>query len=449
MKPVEDQIRAELARQAASLDFVPGEEAWRAIEERAANGHLSPGAAHRPPRGWLMVAGVAAAAVAAMLAGTLAGSLVGRSRPVTAASPAATQSTPATLPRGVVRIAPPAGEPGITLYAWGVTLKISTGPLPASSESQGQVSKLPTRNQVEVCVSDQPPTAPPSAVSGVPVCPISTFFEWRVDHTPNFGFPIAGGDAWVGAATAKVGAVEARYADGRVVRGSIVTVPGTTTRIWELGLPGPQRLGSPLPGVSLVLLDTRGRSLGQGTLSASLPYAFPFEMHGTVQRIFSFYGVLAMAALTFQGKYAVFGYAYPGDNQTMIQPAYHAYPLPASRPLQGEFGYEADFYHPWWYGLAQADVARVVVRLADGQTMQATCPSPAPAAPPGKGPGVTPLTAACAALPGAPGGARVFAIQLPQSLYRKAAIPQGTATAYNAAGQPLATVSLGANWHKA
>jgi hypothetical protein len=300
MKPVEDQIRAELARQAASLDFAPGEEAWRAIEERAARGHLSPGAAPRPPRGWLMVAGVAAAAVITMLAGTLAGSLVGPAQPVK------------------------------------------------------------TQPHVIVCVSDQPPAVPPSEEGS---CGESTFFEWRVDHTPNFGFPIAGGDAWVGAATSKVGAVEARYADGRVVRGSIVTVPGTSTRIWELGLPGPQRLGTPLSGVSLVLLDTRGRFLGQGTLSASLPYMFPFPVHGTVQRIFNFYGELAMAAITFQGKYAIFGYAYPGDNE-MIQPAYHAYPLPASQPLQGEFGYEADFYHPWWYGLAQADVAKVVVRLA-------------------------------------------------------------------------------------
>lgn len=447
MKPVEDQIRAELARQAASLDFAPGEEAWRAIEERAANGHLSPGAAHRPPRGWLMVAGVAAAAVAVMLAGTLAGSLVGRSRPAPAPGPSASRSTPVAsattaspVQSGVVRIAPPAGQPGIVFYASSVTEHIVVGPLPTST-----AQPVETQPHVIVCVSDQPPAVPPSKENS---CGESTFFEWRVDHTPNFGFPIAGGDAWVGAATANVGAVEARYADGRVVRGSIVTVPGTTTRIWELGLAGPQRLGSPLPGVSLVLLDTRGRFLGQGTLSASLPYALPFEVHGTVQRIFNFYGVLAMAALTFQGKYAVFGYAYPGNNQ-VIQPAYHAYPLPASRPLQGEFGYEADFYHPWWYGLAQADVAKVVVRLAGGQTMQATCPSPAPAAPPGKGPGVTPLTAACAALPGAPGGAWVFAIQLPQSLYRKAATPQGTATAYNAAGQPLATVSLGTNWHLA
>lgn len=444
MKPVEDQIRAELARQAASLDFTPGEQAWRAIEERAANGPADPGAAHRPARGWLMVAGVAAAAVVTMLAGTLAGSLVGRSRPVVAPSPSGSGPTPAAsaspVQSGVVRIAPPAGQPGIVFYAWSVTEHIATGlPSPGSLQSQ------PTEPRVTVCVSDQPPTVPPSKEGS---CGESTFFEWRVEHTPNFGFPIAGGDAWVGAATSKVGAVEARYADGRVVRGSIVTVPGTSTRIWELGLPGPQRLGTPLPGVSLVLLDTRGRFLGQGTLSASLPYAFPFEMHGTVQRIFNFYGALAMAAITFQDKYAVFGYAYPGNSQ-MVQPAYHAYPLPASQPLQGEFGYEADFYHPWWYGLAQADVARVVVQLADGQTMQATCPSPAPAAPPGNSPGVTPLTAACAALPGAPGGARVFAIQLPQSLYRKAAIPQGTATAYNSAGQPLATVSLGTNWHQA
>jgi hypothetical protein len=97
--------------------------------------------------------------------------------------------------------------------------------------------------------------------------------------------------------------------------------------------------------------------------------------------------------------------------------------------------------------LTRADVAKIVVKLAGGRTMQATCPSPAPAAPPGKKPAITPLTTTCTALPGAPGGARVFAIQLPQDLYRQRTIPQGTATAYNAAGEALATISLGTDWH--
>ena len=42
-----------------------------------------------------------------------------------------------------------------------------------------------------------------------------------------------------------------------------------------------------------------------------------------------------------------------------------------------------------------------------------------------------------------PGGAWAFAIQLPQDFYRKKPLPQGTATAYDAAGQVLATVPLG------
>jgi hypothetical protein len=96
-------------------------------------------------------------------------------------------------------------------------------------------------------------------------------------------------------------------------------------------------------------------------------------------------------------------------------------------------------------------VARVVVRLADRWTMQAACPSPAPAAAPALPRGektlYVPLAVTCTALPGAPGGAQVFAIQLPQALYRQRAIPQGTATAYNAAGEALATISLGSDWH--
>jgi hypothetical protein len=78
------------------------------------------------------------------------------------------------------------------------------------------------------------------------------------------------------------GSVEARYADGRVVRGFIATIPGSRVGVWALGLSGPQRVGNPLPGVSLVLRDAHGQFLGQGTLSASLPNQFPFQsQHGT------------------------------------------------------------------------------------------------------------------------------------------------------------------------
>ena len=82
--------------------------------------------------------------------------------------------------------------------------------------------------------------------------------------------------------------------------------------------------------------------------------------------------------------------------------------------------------------------------------MKATCPSPAPApvspsALPRNGGSLTSkrLVSTCAAIPGAPGGERAFAIQLPQDFYRKRALPRGTATAYDAAGKVLATVSLG------
>lgn len=234
--------------------------------------------------------------------------------------------------------------------------------------------------------------------------------------------------------------------------GSVFIIPGTSIRLWALGLPGAERLGSPLPGVRLVVRNIHG-FVGQGTLSASLPNPFPFEVDGTATHLFKF-GAQYLGALTFQGKYAVFGYQSPtglagrlAQQETDFFAVQQAYPLPASQPLQGQFGADPDFLHPWWFGVARADVAKIVVRLADGPTMQASCPSPAPAAPPGRKPAVTPLTATCTTLPGAPGGARVFAIQLPQDLYRQRAIPQGTATAYNAAGEALATISLGTDWH--
>jgi hypothetical protein len=36
---------------------------------------------------------------------------------------------------------------------------------------------------------------------------------------------------------------------------------------------------------------------------------------------------------------------------------------------------------------------------------------------------------------------------LRRGTHRQRAIPQGTATAYNAAGEALATISLGTDWH--
>jgi hypothetical protein len=299
-------------------------------------------------------------------------------------------------------------------------------------------------------MSDQPPAQPPPKTSTGPDCPILYYLGVAVDHTPRIGFPVSGGDTWIGTATANVGSVEARYADGRVVRAFIATIPRTSVRVWTLGLAGPQRVGNPLPGVSLVLRDSRGRFLGQGTLQASLPNQFPFQsLHGKTVELFPFDGAVEAANAAW-GKYAVFGYYLPSEPGDSVMPTSVAYPLPARQPVQGELGTSADFLHPWWFGLARADVARIVVRLSDGRTMQATCPSPAPApvspsAIPRNGGSLTSrhLVSACAAIPDAPGGERAFAIQLPQDYYRKRVLPQGAATAYDAAGNVLAAVSLG------
>src|SRR5262249_14999545 len=161
---------------------------------------------------------------------------------------------------------------------------------------------------------------------------------FRVGHTPRLGFPVAGGDAWVGSAPSTISEVEARYTDGHTVRGSVFAIPGSSVRLWELGLPGPERLGSPLPGVSLVVRDAHGGFVGQGTLSASLPNPFPFEGDGTAVHLFKFTGQY-LGALTFQGKYAVFGY----QNQDAFLAVQRAYPLPASQPLQGQFGADPGF----------------------------------------------------------------------------------------------------------
>jgi hypothetical protein len=154
-------------------------------------------------------------------------------------------------------------------------------------------------------------------------------------------------------------------------------------------------------------------------------------------------------AIAAWGKYAVFGWP---DGDTVI-PELTAYPLPARLPRPGEFEMDAGYLHPWWFGLARADVAKIVARLADGRTMQATCPSPAPVpVSPSKLPrnggslASRHLVSACAAIPGAPGGERAFTVQLPQEFYRKtnpAALPQGTATAYDATGKVAATMALG------
>lgn len=456
MTAIEDQIRAELARQAADLEFTPSENAWAAITERAVAKDTRGRHAAWQTRNWLMVLGSAAAVVVTVLAGTFAGGVLGGPSHPASPAPATSGGTAPKLPRGVVRIVPPAGQPGIVLYAWSVTYRVYNGP-PGDKLTPAQIAGLPA-GPAQLCVSDLPPMPLPASAphplfapgSLQFACPNGAFFTFRVDHTPRLGFPVAGGDAWVGSATSSIAEVEARYADGHTVKGAVFTVPGTSVRIWELGLPGRERLGSPLPGVTLVARDAHGSFLGQGTLSASLPNPFPVEVHGTGTRIFGFGGQY-LSAIIFQGKYALFAYDNGQQSGADWIPVQQGYPLPASQPLQGQFGADPGFLHPWWFGVAQSDVARVVVRLADRWTMQAACPSPAPAAPPalprGEKTVYVPLAVTCTALPGAPGGAQVFAIQLPQALYRQRAIPQGTATAYNAAGEALATISLGSDWH--
>jgi hypothetical protein len=477
MTGIEDVLRAELAREAASLDYAPDDGAWAAITKRAevtptagtGHGGGERGGAFEParqrPRGWLMVAGSAAAVVVTVLAGTYAGGVYGPSGHRTVPGPASSTGQPGPpassavpspavgVPSAVVRVAPPPGQPGITMYAWSLTYKVLANPADLKAGmSPAQIAKLPTRTITDLCMSDQPPSQAPPRIGYTPTCPVLAYLGVAVDHTPRIGFPVSGGDTWIGTATANVGSVEARYADGRVVRSFIATIPGSDVRVWSLGLSGPQRVGNPLPGVSLVLRDAHGKFLGQGTLSASLPNQFPFaSLHGTVVQLFPFETAIE-AAITAWGKYAVFGYYQPevtGGN--LVSPASTSYPLPTRLPLQGEFGMSPGFLHPWWFGLARADVAQIAVRLADGRTMRATCPSPAPAPvipskiPHGGGSLTSKhLVATCAAIPGAPGGERAFAIQLPQEFYRKtAALPQGTATAYDAAGKVLATTPLG------
>jgi hypothetical protein len=308
--------------------------------------------------------------------------------------------------------------------------------------SQEQIAKLPTRTETDLCMSDQPPARAPRNNAG-PDCPVLYYLGVAVNHTPRFGFPVSGGDTWIGTATANVGSVEARYADGRVVHGFIATIPGSNVRVWALGLAGPQRTGN-LDGVTLILRDAHGKFLGQGTLSARLPNPFPFQLHAPqgMVRLFPDQGDPEVAIAAW-GKYAVFGYYTPDPTTKSIMPESTAYPLPTRLPLQGELEMDAEYLHPWWFGLARADVARIVVRLADGRTLPAICPAPPTATAQSATPG---LSAACSAIPGAPGGERAFAIQLPQEFYRKttiAALPHGTATAYDAAGRVLASVPLG------
>jgi hypothetical protein len=469
MTGIEDALRAELARKAASLDFAPREEAWTAIEQRASAGggsRLQHGAGIEPARqrrhAWLMVAGSAAAVVATVLGMVYAGGVYGRSghhpapgRTASTGKPgpasSAAPSPTVRVPSGVIQVAPPPGQPGVTMYAWSVTYKVLLNPGDLQPRmTKAQIAKLPTQTITNLCMSDQPPAQAPPKVSDGPDCPVLAYLGVAVDHTPRIGFPVTGGDTWIGTATANVGSVEARYADGRVVRGFIATIPGSHVRVWALGLSGPQRVGNPLPGVSLVLRDAHGKFLGQGTLSASLPNQFPFQsLHGTTLELFPFDGAVEAAVVAW-GKYAVFGYYLPGQVDSSVVPTSISYPLPTRQPVQGELGMSPGFLHPWWFGLARADVAKIVVRLADGRTMQATCPSPAPApvSPsrlPRDGGSLTSkqLVSTCAAIPGAPGGERAFAIQLPQDFYRTRALPQGTATAYDAAGKVLATIPLG------
>jgi hypothetical protein len=370
MTAIEGEIRAKLARQAASMKFTPGDDAWSAITGHAITERTRDRRAGHA-RNWLMVAGSAAAVVVTVLAGTFASSVLGRPAHPATTPPAASGGTSGTgtkLPRGVVRIASPSGQPGIVLYAWSVTYKVDN--TPSVDLSAAQVAKLPA-GPPQLCVSDQPPTPLPASVphplfapgSQLYDCPNAGFFTFRVGHTPRLGFPVAGGDAWVGAVTPNIAWVEARYADGRVVLGSVFTIPGTSIRLWALGLPGPERLGSPLPGVSLVVRDIHGFVVGQGTLSAGLPNPFPFEVDGTATSLIKF-GVQDLGALTFQGKYAVFGYQSPTGLASQLAQGVdfyavqQAYPLPASQPLQGQFGADPGFLHPWWFGVARGHLHR-------------------------------------------------------------------------------------------
>jgi hypothetical protein len=502
MTGIEEALRAELAREAASLDFAPSQEAWTAIQKRAHTGagtaagtgpaagiqippgnvatrrgatidHSHSGPARQRRHGWLMVAGSAAAAVVTALASLYAGGGYGPSghrpapRPATAPpgpmtalpGPAASQtgpglnagpifntppSSPARLPNGVIRVAPPPGQPGVTMYAWSVTYQILGDPADLKPHmSKDLIAKLPTRTETDLCMSDQPPARAPRNNEGTD-CPALYYLGVAVNHTPRIGFPVSGGDMWIGTATANVGSVEARYANGRVVRGFIATIPGSNVRVWALGLAGPPRTGK-LDGVTLILRDVHGTFLGQGTLSATLPNPFPFQLHASAARMVRLFPGqdVPEVAVAAWGEYAVFG----GPDGNWIMPGPTAYPLPARLPLQGEFEMDAGYPHSWWFGLARGDVVRIVVGLADGQTISATCPPP-PMAPPAPWPRApsTALSGVCAAIPGAPGGDRAFAIQLPQEFYGKttiAALPHGTATAYDAVGQILDTVPLG------
>jgi hypothetical protein len=424
-----------------------------------------------------MVAGSVAAVVVTALAGLYAGGVYGPSghrpaprpatalpgppRPMTALPgarvslsplniaqiPSTPPSSPARLPNGVIRVAPPSGQPGVTMYAWSVTYPIPRDPADLKPPTtKAQIARLPTRTETDLCMSDQPPAREPQDRGG-PDCPFLSYLGVAVNHTPRIGFPVSGGDTWIGTATANVGSVEARYADGRVVGGFIATIPGSNVRVWALGLAGPPSTGK-LDGVTLILRDLHGTLLRQGSLSATLPNPFPFQLHASAARMAPLFPGqdVPEVAVAAWGEYAVFG----GPDGDWIMPG-STYPLPARLPLQGEFEMDAGYPHPWWFGLARGDVARIVVGLADGRTLSATCPAP-PAASPVPWPTAlsttlsTALPGVCVAIPGAPGGDRAFAIQLPQEFYGKstvAALPRGTATAYDAVGQILDTVPLG------
>src|SRR6185437_11451877 len=108
---------------------------------------------------------VVVTALAGMYAGGVYGSSGHRHAPSATASPVlglnkagplinGAASPSGGVPNGVIRVAPPPGQPGVTMYAWSVTYKVLRDPADLKPHmSKEQIAKLPTRTETDLCMS--------------------------------------------------------------------------------------------------------------------------------------------------------------------------------------------------------------------------------------------------------------------------------------------------------
>jgi hypothetical protein len=213
-----------------------------------------------------------------------------------------------------------------------------------------------------------------------------------------------------GVAARGVTSVSAMLADGQAISGLVTSGRGFPDKVWQVGYP----MGD---AVQLVFRDASGHQVFHLDMPVSDP-AMASLSGGSV--VFHYQGAGngakpgTMKANLINGQVGF----WTSDKVSVVSP-YLSSGGPALGAWLGYFGQQLEAF-----GFAHAAAARVVVRLDNGEQFAASTFASGQKA----------------------FGDRLFAIRLPQALYHPGtALPDGTATAYDAAGHLLGQVPINAS----